>query len=44
MRTTDTLPDVTATPLFWRLYAQLSTGTGDWVVVDDFSIQVIDQF
>jgi hypothetical protein len=40
----DTLPDVSATTLQWRLHVQMSTGTGDWIIVDDFAILVTDPF
>ncbi|WP_157266634.1 hypothetical protein [Azohydromonas aeria] len=42
--TTDTLPDVSVNTLQWRLHAQMSAGSADWVVVDDFAILVTDPY
>lgn len=42
--TTDTIPNITTSPLVFTLYGALSVGTAEWIVIDDFSIQILAPF
>lgn len=42
--TTDTIPNINTTPIIFRLYGALSVGTAEWIVVDDWGIEIIEPF
>jgi hypothetical protein len=42
--TTDTIPNINTANITFRLYGALSVGTAEWIVVDEFAIEVIEPF